>query len=171
MAKHRADNGHEKIQPRTTVQGKETRRPMLIENPYGKEHQHDANGNGIDDHRLGIELQMLLVSCTNAGNADYQQCHHLAMQQMSVLINVHQLDAVMDVHENAAPMIQGIGVNGILEELNDKGNVDECPKHLVECLEVFAFFHSRLLFLVQPNADDRSCGILTVLVCHFEASR
>ena len=43
---------------------------MLLEDPYRQEHQDDTGRDGIDDHRLGIELQMLLVSGAYAGDAD-----------------------------------------------------------------------------------------------------
>ena len=115
---------------------------MLVEDPHRKKHQDDADGYRINNHRFGIELQMLLVTSADAGYADNQQRHHLTVEQMTVLVHVHQLDAVMDVNENAAPMIQHIGVYGILEELNYEGNVYESTKYFIKGLEVFAFFHT-----------------------------
>jgi len=118
VAKHCSDNRHDKIQPCTTIQSEEIGRPMLIEHPYGQEHQDNANRNRINDHLLGIELQMFLVSRADAGYADNQQRHHLTMKHMAILIHIHQFNTVMYVHEDATPMIQHIGVYGILEELN-----------------------------------------------------
>ena len=46
---------------------------MLIKDPHRKEHQDDADGYRINNHRFGIELQMLLVTCADAGYADNQQ--------------------------------------------------------------------------------------------------
>ena len=115
--------------------------PMLLEHPYRQEHQNDTSRDGIDNHRLGIELQMLLVAGTDAGDADDEQGHDLAMQHVPILVHVHQLDTIVNVHKYAAPKVQHIGVNGILEELQDNRCVDERPKYLIQTLQVFAFFH------------------------------
>ena len=85
---------------------------------------------------------MLLVSGSYAGYADNQQRHHLTVKQMTVLIHIQQFKTVVDFYENAAPMIQHIGVYGILEELDYQRNVYESTKYLIKGLKVFAFFHA-----------------------------
>ena len=115
--------------------------PVLLEHPHGQEHQHNTKGDGIDDHRLGIELQMFLVAGADAGDADDEQGHDLAMQHMPILVHIHQLDTVVDVDKYAAPKVKHIGVNGILEELQQHRCVDERPEYLIQTLQVFAFFH------------------------------
>ena len=62
------------------------------------------------------------------------------MQNVTILINVHQLDTVMDVHKYATPKVKHIGVNGILEELQYNRCVDERPKYLIQTFISSAFF-------------------------------
>ena len=134
MNQHRADNGHQEINPCTAVQGEEGRSPMTIEYPHREEHQNTSKRNGIDDHLLGIELQMFLVAGADTGHANHQERHDLAAKHVAVLIDIHQLDAVMDVNENAAPEVQQLRVNGILEELQHQGSIDEGAEYLIQRL-------------------------------------
>ena len=77
---------------------------------------------------------MFFVSCSYARNTNNQQGHHLAMKEMTILINIHQLDSIMNIYKDATPMVYDIRVYGILEKLPDEGNINECTKNLVRCL-------------------------------------
>ena len=112
-----ADDGHQKVNPCAAVQGEERGMPMEIEHPHGEEHQDSAKGDGIDNHALGIELQMFLVTCPDTGDANHQERHNLTAKHVAVLIDIHEFDAVVQVNEDATPEVKGFGINGILEEL------------------------------------------------------
>ena len=40
---------------------------------------------------------MFFVSCSYARNTNNQQGHHLAVKEMTILINIHQLDSIMNI--------------------------------------------------------------------------
>ena len=63
---------------------------MTIKYPDGKEHEYHAKRNGIDDHTLGIELQMLFVSGADTSNAYHQESHDLTAKHVAVLVNIHE---------------------------------------------------------------------------------
>jgi hypothetical protein len=108
--------------------------PVTVEDPDGEEHQNGSKGNGINDHLLGIELQMLFVPGADTGDTYHQECHDLTAEHMTVLINIHQFQPAMQIKEDAAPEVQKFWGDSILEELHDQGNVDECTEYLVQRL-------------------------------------
>ena len=59
--------------------------PMTIKDPDGEEHKYHTKRNRIDDHMLGIELQMLLVSGADTSNAYHQESHDLTAKHVAVL--------------------------------------------------------------------------------------
>ena len=88
---------------------------------------------------------MLLVPRTDAGHADDEQGHNLAVKQMAVLVDIRKLYPAVDVRENATPERQHSGGDGIFEEFDNQRQVDERPENLVDGLQVLAFFHCILL--------------------------
>ena len=107
---------------------------MTVKDPDRKEHQDGTKSDGIDDHLLGIELQILLVPRADTGDTYHQERHDLTPKHVTVLIHVHQLQPVMEVNEDATPEVQDCRVNGILEELHHQGEVDEGAEYLVQRL-------------------------------------
>ena len=134
MNEHRADNRHYKVYPCAAVEREECGIPVTVEDPDGEEHQNGSKGNGINDHLLGIELQMLFVPGADTGDTYHQECHDLTAEHMTVLINIHQFQPAMQIKEDAAPEVQKFWGDSILEELHDQGNVDECTEYLVQRL-------------------------------------
>ena len=105
--------------------------PMTIKDPDGEEHEYHTKCNGIDDHTLGIELQMLLVSGADTSNAYHQESHDLTAKHVAVLVHIHEFKPTMDVSEYSAPKVQNFWVYGILKELNYQREVDESTEYLI----------------------------------------
>jgi hypothetical protein len=89
------------------------------------------NGNGIDDHTLGVELQMLLIPGADTSNAYHQESHDLTAKHVTVLIDIHEFEPVMDVNEYSTPKVQNFRVYGIFKELNYQREVDESTEYLI----------------------------------------
>jgi len=104
---------------------------MTIKDPDGEEHEYHTKRNGIDDHTLGIELQMLLVSGADTSNAYHQENHDLTAKHVAVLVNIHEFEPAMDVSEYSTPKVQDFRVDGILEELHNQRKVDERAEYLI----------------------------------------
>ena len=93
---------------------------MTIE-PHGHNSDEESADKRIIHLLTGIELQMLLIPGTNAGNADDKNRGYFAPYQVAVIIDEPPLDTVMDVTENTSPIVEKFRVDGILKELYDKG--------------------------------------------------
>lgn len=120
MTEHRAHDRHEEVEPRAARKREETRLPATVEHPHREEHQHQAKGQRIDDHALGVELKMFLVPRADAGYADDEQRHDFTVKQMTVLVDVHQLHPAVNVRDDATPERQHSRGDGILKKLDDK---------------------------------------------------
>ena len=78
----------------------------FVEQPYGEDKQRKTRCQGHDDLPLGVELQMLLVSRTDAGDADQQDGGQLAVHQMSIAVYHPSFDAAMYVRNNSSPITE-----------------------------------------------------------------
>lgn len=105
--------------------------PMAIKDPDGEEHEYHTKRNGIDDHTLGVELQMLLISGADTSNAYHQESHYLTAKHVAILVNIHEFEPVMDVNEYSTPEVQDFRVYGIFKELNYQREVDESTEYLI----------------------------------------
>ena len=61
---------------------------------------------------------MLLVASTDTGDTDEHKCSNLAPYQVTIKVDKPPLDSVMDIADNATPIVQHLWVYSILEELN-----------------------------------------------------
>ena len=104
---------------------------MTIIDPDGEEHEYHTKRNGIDNHTLGIEFQMLLIPGADTSNAYHQECHDLTAKHVAVLVNVHEFEPPMDVSEYSAPKVQNFWVYGILKKFNYQREVDESTEYLI----------------------------------------
>ena len=120
MDENCADDGHQEVNPCAAVQGEERGIPMAVKHPHGEEHQDSAKGDGINNHALGIELQVFLVTCSDTGDTYHQERHDLTAKHVAVRIDIHEFDAVVQVNEDATPEVKGFGIDGILEELQNQ---------------------------------------------------
>ncbi len=155
------------------MEGEERGMPVAVEDPNGEEHQDHTKGDGIDDHPLGIELQVLFVARAHTGDAYHQEGHDLAVEHVAVLIYIQLFEPFMDVGEDTTPEIQHSWGDGILKELNNQRHIDDGAKYLVQRLQVFAFFHGRLLLFasVQTYHHDGTDRQRSVLVGALETPR
>ena len=77
---------------------------------------------------------MFLVSRANTGDAHQQECHHLAIHQVPVMVDKPLLDTVVQVTHHTAKAVYRPWVYGILKELHQHGYVDDRPEYLVKSL-------------------------------------
>ena len=84
---------------------------------------------------------MFLVSSTNTGNEDAKNGREFAPNEIAIIIDEPSFHAIMDIANNASPVIKQLWIYGILEELNYKRYVDECSEYLIDGLKFFGFFH------------------------------
>ena len=131
MNQHRTDHRHYEVNPCAAVECEEGWTPMTIKDPDGEEHKYHTKRNRIDDHMLGIELQMLLVSGADTSNAYHQESHDLTAKHVAVLINIHEFEPAMDVSKYSTPKVQNFWGYGILKELNYQREVDESTEYLI----------------------------------------
>ena len=106
----------------------------LVEQPHGEDKQCETRCQRQDDLPLGVELQMLLVPRADAGDADQQDGGQLAVHKVPVAVYRPPLDASVYVGEDAAPVPEKGGVEGILEELQQHRHIDHSPEYLVKSL-------------------------------------
>ena len=69
---------------------------------------------------------MFLVSGANTGDKDTEDSGELAPYEITIMIDKPPLHAVMDIADNASPVVKQLWVYGILEKLNYQRDVDEC---------------------------------------------
>jgi hypothetical protein len=93
---------------------------MTIE-PHGQDCDEDSADERIEHLFTGIELQMLLIPGTNAGDTNDKNRGYFTPYQITVIIDKPPLDTVVDVTENTSPIVKKFRVDGILKELYDKG--------------------------------------------------
>ena len=89
----------------------------FVEQPYGENKQRETRCQGQDDLPLGVELQMFFIPRTDTSDADQQDGGQLAVHKVPVAVYRPPLDASVNVGEDAAPVPEKGGVEGILEEL------------------------------------------------------
>ena len=104
---------------------------MTIKDPDGEEHEYHTKCNGIDDHTLGIELQMLLVPGADTSNVYHLYSYDLTAKHVAVLINIHEFEPAMDVSEYSTPKVQDFRVYGIFKDLFYYSKVDESTEYLI----------------------------------------
>ena len=68
----------------------------------------------------GIELQVLLVSCSYAGDADNHKGCYLTPYKIAVKVDEPPLDSIMNIAYDATPIIKQFRVNGVLEKLHQE---------------------------------------------------
>ena len=141
MDKNGSHNGQQYVYPCAPVQVEERRSPMAIKEPHTENHHDDTEGDGINHHLLGIKLQMLLVSRAYTADTDNKEGHHLAMDDVTILIDIHKLDSTMNIHKDTAPIVYHLWVDDIFKELHTQADIDKGTEYHIEFLEVFAFFH------------------------------
>jgi len=106
----------------------------VAEQPYGEDEQRKARRQGQDDLTLGVELQMFLVPRADTGDADQQDGRQLAVHEMPVAVYRPPLDTSVQVGEDAAPVPEYGGVEGILEKLQQHGHIDRRTEYPVKSL-------------------------------------
>ncbi len=134
MDKDSADNGQQDVNPGAPVQVEEGRSPVTVEEPYTEYHHDDTEGDWIYYHLLGIELQMLLVPRAYAAYTDDKESHHLAVDDMTVLIDIHELDSVVNINKNTAPVVYHLRIDDILKELHTQADIDKGTEYHIELL-------------------------------------
>ena len=134
MDKDCADNGQQDVNPGTPVQVKEGRSPMAIEEPYTENHHNDTEGDRIYYHLFGIKFQMFLVPRANAAYTDNKESHHLAVDDMTVLIDIHKLDSVMNIYKYTSPVVYHLRIDDILKELHTQADIDKGTEYHIELL-------------------------------------
>jgi hypothetical protein len=93
----------------------------MTEEPHGHDSYEETADKRIVHLFTGIELQMLLIPGTNTGDANDKNRGYFAPNQVAIIIDKPPLDTVVDVTENASPIVKKFRVDSILEELNHKG--------------------------------------------------
>jgi hypothetical protein len=84
---------------------------------------------------------VLLVTSTDTGDTDAEDGGKFAPDEITIMIDKPPLHAVMDIADDASPVVKQLWVYGILEELNYQRDVDECSEYLIDGLKFFGFFH------------------------------
>ena len=106
----------------------------MAEQPYRQHQQRKAAHERIQHLPPGIELQMLLGSGADTGDADEQHRGDFAVHQVAVVVNHPPLDAPVNVNQYATPMVEYRRVDGILEKFHQHGDVNDRTEYLVEPL-------------------------------------
>ena len=132
-------SGH--VEPPVERNRVDARGKVMPEQPDGKDHDGETGDERVENHLTGIELQLLLVPCSYAGDADQKQGGHLAPDEVPFGIDEPPAHPAVDVSEDAAPEIQYPRVHRIQEELQQEGDVDEASEYLVADDKVLTFFH------------------------------
>ena len=135
----------------------------IVEQPYRQHYQSDTANKGIKHLLPGIKFQMFLVSRTDTGNADKQECGDFAVNKITVIVNHPSLYPVVYVTQYAVPMVKHRRVNGVLEKLHQDGHIDDCPENLIKALQFLTFFHEYLplyyLFSVMIGRTLWACHL------------
>ena len=131
---HHANYGGKHIEPDVQTQGIEPRFHLEAEQPDRKNDQPHTCHQRVENLFPCIELKMFLVPRAYAGNADEQERGELAVCEVAVVVDHPPLYASVYVTEDAAPVVKHRRVNGILEELQQNGYVDDRPEDLVKTL-------------------------------------
>ena len=156
MDKHRSHYGQYHVEPDVYLQRVDARHDGETEEPYGHGDQPDAAEQRIKHLLLGIHLKVLLVARSHTGDADEQEGRYLGIYQIAVMVDEPCLDAVMDVHEHAVPVVECLRIDGVLEKFKQQRHIDRRTEYLVKSLYLFCFFHRSLC-----------CLFLCLLYCLF----
>jgi len=89
---------------------------------------------------------MFLVSGTDTSDADKEECHYLAVNEVSIMIDEPLFDSTVNVAKYTAKAVKHGWVKGIFKELHQNGDIDDCPEYFVRSLKLFTFFHELRLF-------------------------
>ena len=127
-------DGREHIEDDVQKQGIEAHLHRVVEEPHREYKQHQTAHQRIQYLTAGIKLQMFFVARANAGYADKHECGNLAVHKIAVVVNHPPLDTVVNIHEDATPVVKCCGVNRILEELHQYRDVDDRTKYLIKAL-------------------------------------
>jgi hypothetical protein len=84
---------------------------------------------------------VFLVASTNTGDKDAEDSGEFAPYEITIMIDKPPLHAVMDIADDASPVVKQLWIYGILEKLNYERDVDECSEYLIDGLKFFGFFH------------------------------
>ena len=141
MDEYRPDHGGEHVKPPVQVDGINVRTHRMAEQPDGQDHDEKAGNERVEHHLTGIELQLLLVPGSDAGDADEEQGRDLAPDEVPVGVDEPTFHPRVQVHEDASPEVQHGGIDRIEEELQDERHVDEAPEDLVSYDKVLTLFH------------------------------
>jgi len=141
MNEYRSKDGGCHIEPYIEGYRVEARVHTGLEEPDGNERHEKATYQGIEYLMTGIKLDVFLVASTNTGNKDTEDSGELAPYEITIMIDKPPLHAVMDIADNASPVVKQLWVYGILEKLNYERDVDECSEYLIDGLKFFGFFH------------------------------
>ena len=141
MYKNRTQDGSNHIKDNIQTQGIETEIHGITEQPYRQDKQADTANKWIQHLFPCIKLQMFLVSGSDTGDADEYDRSNLAIHQIAVLIDEPPFDAVMQVTDDAVPMVKHFRINGIFKEFHQQGDIDYRPEYLVRALKFLTFFH------------------------------
>ena len=87
MYEERSEDGRYHIYPDIEPYSIESGRHIPPIDPYRQYDQCQSCSQWDKNHLLGIELDMLLVTCAYAGNKDQQQGNELTVYEVSVLVD------------------------------------------------------------------------------------
>lgn len=141
MYQYDTHDGREHIEDDMQRQGVEPHRHRMTKQPHRKNEQQHAAHQRVKHLPAGVELQVLFVSRANTRYADKYGGGNLAVDKVAVIVNHPAFDTAVNVHEDTAPVIEHRGINRILEELQQHGDIDHCSEDLVEPLQLFTLFH------------------------------
>ncbi len=142
MDEYHAHDAREHIEPCVQTEGKETGVHRIAEEPDGQGNEQHATHQGIEHLLACVKLQVLLVPGADTGDADEQEGGNLAVHHVAVVVNHPLLDAVVQLAHDAA---HRRGVDGVLEKLQQYGDVNDGSEYLVKALQFLALFHFYLL--------------------------
>ena len=141
MDEYRSKDGGSHIKPDIESYRVEARVHTGLEEPDGNERHEKATDQGIEYLTTCIKLDMFLVPGANTGDTDTEDSGEFAPYEITIMIDKPPLHAVMDIADDASPVVKQLWVYGILEELNYQRDVDECSEYLIDGLKFFGFFH------------------------------
>jgi hypothetical protein len=106
MDEYRSKDGGCHIEPKVECYRIEASVHPGLEEPYGKERHEKASNQGIENLPTCIKLDVLLVSGTDTGDTDAEYSGEFAPYEITIMIDKPPLHAVMDITDDAAPVVK-----------------------------------------------------------------
>ena len=168
MDAHRANDGGHHIKPDAQREYPQAVvQPVGVVEPHGQQDQHESDDDGPEHHLTGIELNLFLIACANAGDDDQQERGNLTIGEVTGLVNQPASHAFMQVGQHSCERVEQLRIAGILEKLNDQRDVDDDSEYAVNALYLFRFFHFYLTDLALFHHWRRQRVMMSCLVAGF----